>query len=94
MVMVLERVPVGLRGELTRWLLEPKVGVFVGRVSAMVRDRLWEKACTQSGVGACLMIHAGDNEQGYRIRAWGDTSRTIEDFDGLSLVRIPQTAGS
>lgn len=42
MVLVLEKVPASLRGELTRWLLEPKTGVFVGRVSAQVRDLLWE----------------------------------------------------
>ena len=30
-VMVLEKVPVSLRGELTRWLIEPHPGVFVGR---------------------------------------------------------------
>ena len=45
MVMLLERVSPGLRGELTRWLLELKAGVFVGRVSAMVRERLWATAC-------------------------------------------------
>lgn len=89
MVLILERVPSGLRGELTRWLLEARTGVFVGRVSAMVRERLWEKACSQSRGGACLMVQTSDNEQGYRLRAWGDTSRTIEDFDGLFLVRIP-----
>ena len=88
-VLILERVPVGLRGELSRWFLEPKAGVFVGRVSGMVRDKLWEKACGQAKGGACLMIHSSDNEQGYRIRSWGDTSRSIEDFEGLFLVRVP-----
>lgn len=88
-VLILERVPLGLRGELTRWFLEAKAGVFVGRVSAAVRDRLWDKACAGSGSGACLMIHTSDTEQGYRLRTFGSTSRTIEDFDGLSLVRVP-----
>ena len=41
LVMVLENVPPSLRGELTRWLIEPRPGVFVGHVSALVRDRLW-----------------------------------------------------
>ena len=41
-VMVIERVPTSLRGELTRWLLEPRAGVFVCEVSALVRDKLWE----------------------------------------------------
>lgn len=86
-VMILERVPPGLRGELTRWFLEPKAGVFVGRVSAMVRDRLWEKACGQAKDGGCTMIYSSDNEQGYRISSWGKTTRSVEDFDGLLLIR-------
>ena len=40
-VLILERVPVGLRGELTRWLLEAKAGVFVGKVvDRQRRDRV------------------------------------------------------
>src|SRR6266567_3939393 len=65
-VLILERVPPGLRGELTRWFLEPKAGVFVGRVSALVRDRLWEKACSKAGGGGCLILYSSDNEQGFR----------------------------
>lgn len=88
-VLILERVPPGLRGELTRWFLEPKAGVFVGRVSAMVRDRLWEKACKQARDGGCVMIHRSVNEQGFQIRSNGQTARSIEDFEGLFLVRMP-----
>lgn len=88
-IMILERVPTGLRGELTRWFLEPKAGVFVGRVSAMVRDRLWEKACGQAKEGGCVMIHTSDNEQGFRICSWGKTARSVEDFEGLFLIRVP-----
>ncbi len=88
-VMILERVPPGLRGELTRWFLEPKAGVFVGRVSAAVRDRLWNKACMHAREGGCLMIYKSDNEQGFRVLSWGQTARAIEDFEGLFLVRVP-----
>jgi CRISPR-associated protein Cas2 len=87
-VMILERVPPGLRGELTRWFLEPKAGVFVGRVSAMVRDKLWEKACKQAKEGGCVMVYSSNNEQGFQVRSWGWTTRSIEDFEGLFLVRI------
>jgi len=37
-VIILERVPVGVRGELTRWMLEIHTGVFVGTLSARVRS--------------------------------------------------------
>jgi CRISPR-associated protein Cas2 len=88
-VIILEKVPTGLRGELTRWMLEPKAGVFVGTLAAAVRDRLWEKVCQGARGGGCLMVHAAANEQGFSIRMWGDTSRIVEDFEGLALIRIP-----
>ena len=88
-VLILERVPPGLRGELTRWLLEPQAGIFVGRVSALVRERLWQKACAKAQGGGCLMIYASNNEQGFQVQMWGRTARRIEDFDGLFLVRVP-----
>ena len=88
-VIILERVPVRLRGELTRWLLEPRTGVFVGRVSAMVRDALWDKICQGRGNGAAILIHTTNNEQGFALRLFGDPSRTIVDFEGLSLIKIP-----
>lgn len=88
-VMILERVPTGLRGELTRWFLEPKAGVFVGQVSGMVRDRMWEKACSRARDGGCVMMYSSNTEQGFQIRSHGKTARTIEDFEGLFLVRVP-----
>lgn len=90
-VFILERVSPGLRGELTRWMLEPKAGVFLGRLSGMVRDRLWEKIGSRKGDrGAALMIFSADTEQGYDFRILGDTSRLVEDFDGLKLVCLPK----
>jgi CRISPR-associated protein Cas2 len=89
-VLILEKVPIGLRGELSRWMLEPKSGIFVGSVSGMVRDRLWEKACRDSRGGGCVMVHDSNTEQGFVIRSSGKSSRALEDFEGLFLVRIPQ----
>jgi CRISPR-associated protein Cas2 len=89
-VLILERVPPALRGELTRWFLEPQAGVFVGRVSALVRDKLWQKACGKAAGGGCLMLYSSNNEQGFRVQTWGRTTRAIDDFEGLLLVRIPK----
>jgi len=89
MVVVLERVSPSLRGELTRWLLEPKTGVFIGRVSAMVRDKLWERIRGKVGEGGAVLIYSADTEQGFAFRVHGDPSREVVDFDGLSLIRIP-----
>jgi len=54
-----------------------------------VRDKLWEKACKNAKDGGCLMIHTTNNEQGFEMKSWGRTARVLEDFDGLSLVRMP-----
>lgn len=88
-VYVLESVPRSVRGELTRWLLEVKAGVFVGDVSAMVRDRLWEKVCTNVKEGGAILAYSSDTEQGFALRLWGATDRVVQDFEGLSLIRVP-----
>lgn len=88
-VMILEKVSASVRGELTRWLLEPKTGVFVGRVSAMVRDRLWERVQANAGTGGAVLVHQADSEQGFVVKMAGQTTRAVEDFEGLLLIRIP-----
>ena len=93
-VMILERVTPGLRGEMTRWMIEPKAGVFIGKMSAMVRDRLWEKAQKSAGDGAGMLIHSCNTEQGFNIRTFGDSSREIIDIEGLWLVRVPTDRSS
>lgn len=87
-VLILERVTPGLRGELTRWMLEPKAGVFVGDVNAMVREKLWERVCAGLKSGAGILIYRTDTEQGYTLRTAGQPDRAIVDFDGLQLIRI------
>lgn len=89
-VMVLESVPTSVRGELTRWLLELKAGVFIGDVSAMVRDALWTDVTERLRGGWGMLIHSADNEQGFAVRYAGPTTRAIEDYEGLILVRTPQ----
>lgn len=88
-VFILEKVPVTLRGELSRWLIEPRAGVFVGDLSAMVRDRLWEMVVEKLRGGGALLLYTFNNEQGFRARSFGDTTRALCDCDGLTLVHIP-----
>lgn len=88
-VMILENVPLGLRGELSRWLLEPRSGVFVGHVSARVRDKLWDKCCQNAKTGGLLQIWSTNTEQRFQMRHHGDTSRQIIELEGLQLIQIP-----
>jgi CRISPR-associated protein Cas2 len=89
--MILESVPTSLRGELNRWLIEPHPGIFVGHLSAMVRDRLWEKCCQKVKDGGVLQLWSTNNEQRFSIRTFGTTRRELVDFDGLQLIRLPLT---
>jgi CRISPR-associated protein Cas2 len=89
-VIILERVPESVRGELTRWLLEPKAGVFAGTVTAAVRERLWERVCGGMSGGAGILIYSTSTEQGFEIRFWGATRRSVLDWEGLKLISVPE----
>lgn len=93
-MMILEKVPTSLRGELTRWLIEPHTGVFVGHVNAMVRDQLWDKCCKAKRAGGVVQIWSTNTEQRFKMRVAGATKRTVADFDGLQLIRVPCTRNS
>lgn len=93
-VIAVERVSAGLRGDLSRWLLQPQTGVFVGNVSAMVRERLWARVCEYRGAGACLMVVGRPNEQGFELRQHGDRSRQLVDIDGFALVTRARPEGT
>ncbi len=88
-ILILERVKPSLRGELTRWMLEPKTGVFMGTPSTRVREKLWQKVCQATGDGAAMLIWTTNNEQGYKIDFWGETSRYVFDWEGLQLITRP-----
>ena len=85
-VMVLENVPSTLRGEITRWLLEIKAGVFVGNISALVRTKLWDKVRSNCAGGTCLMVYNKKCEQGFAIEFWGAAQRVVLDWEGLILM--------
>jgi CRISPR-associated protein Cas2 len=90
-IMILEKVNPTLRGELSRWLIEPKTGVFVGHVSATVRDLLWEKCCKKTAMGGILQLWSTNTEQRFYMRSYGDTSRQIIELDGLQFIQIPHS---
>lgn len=89
MMIVLENVPKKLRGELTRWMLEPYPNVFIGHVSARVRDFLWEKCIKECKNGGVVQAWNTNNEQHFTMRMDGNTKRSVVDMEGLQLVYIP-----
>lgn len=89
MTIILENVPKRLRGELTRWLLEPYPNVFIGHVSARVRDYLWEKCKKECKNGGVVQAWSTNTEQHFALRMAGNTKRSVVDMEGLQLISIP-----
>ena len=85
-VLVTEGLKPGFRGELTRWLLEAKSGVFVGNVSATIRDIIWDKVIEQSE-GSSVLIYSSDTEQGFSMRMSGTPARSVVDIEGILLIK-------
>jgi len=85
-VVVLSVTPERLRGELTRWLLEISTGVYVGHLSARVRERLWDRITEDVSKGRAIMVWSTSNEQRMQFKVHNH-SWMVEDFDGLYLMR-------
>lgn len=84
-VIVLVAAAPGLRGHLTRWLVEVHAGVFVGNPTRRVRDRLWRLLEARIDDGQVVMVEPAKNEQGWTVRTAGRDRWTVVDFDGLIL---------
>ena len=89
-VLILERVPTSLRGRLSRWMLEVKAGVFVGTLTARIRDELWTHAVAGCKDGSCLQLWSVPSEQGFAFRVHGDPTYHPVDFEGLLLMQRPK----
>ena len=87
-VLTLNKCPPGLKGNITKWLLEVNTGVYVGKLSSRVRELLWERVCKYCGTGEATMIFSARNEQGYSFYVY-NTSWNPIDFDGRVLLKKP-----
>lgn len=92
-VLVLTACPNGLRGFLTRWLLEISPGVYVGKSSARVRDAIWARTVEMVGSGRAIMVENARNEQGLTFRTHHHDWIPV-DIDGLQLMLRPKKQGT
>lgn len=88
-VVVLTACPAGLRGHLTRWLLEIAPGVFCGRVTAKVRDEMWLRILDMAKDGRALMVFSRRGDQGLDFRVNRHDWEPV-DYDGVTLIRRPE----
>jgi CRISPR-associated protein Cas2 len=87
-VIVVAACPVGLRGHLTRWLLEIAPGVFVGKITTRVRDHLWLRVLDMVKTGRAIMVHTADNEQGLAFTTHEHNWIPV-DHEGINLILRP-----
>lgn len=92
-VLVLTACPAGLRGHLTRWLLEISPGVFVGHVPARIRDLLWGRVEEMCKDGRAILIYSTKNEQRLAFKVHQHDWEVV-DLDGLQLMRRPNGAAA
>lgn len=90
-VLVLTACPEGLRGHLTRWLMEISAGVFVGHVSARVRSLLWARVVELAKDGRAIMVYGQQNEQRLAFKVHGHYWEPV-DYDGIQLMRRPSAS--
>ena len=83
----MENVSESLRGECTRYMIEIKAGVFLGTISASVRDLLWEKVKDGCVEGGAVLAYSARTEQGFMLEMWGNPRRKVEDLDGIFLIK-------
>lgn len=85
-VVVTESVPPRLRGRLAVWLLEVRAGVYIGHVSARIREMIWQQINELAENGNAVMAWGTNTESGFDFQTYGENRREPIDFDGLRLV--------
>ena len=87
-VLVMDNAPINLRGELTKWLMEIKPGTFAGKVSMIVRQKLWERVCNTKGVAGAVLLYSTNNEQGFAMEMHGNPYRKVKTINGLQFIAV------
>lgn len=89
-VVTMTNCPPKLRGDLSKWLLEINTGVYVGQVSARVRDALWKRICENIRNGQATMVFSSNNEQHMDFYVHNTSWKPV-DFDGITLMKHPSS---
>ncbi len=87
-VLCVTNCPLGLRGDLSKWLNEVNTGVYVGNLNARVREELWNRVCFHIKGGQATMVYSTNNEQGYAFLAHNTTWIPV-DYEGITLMKKP-----
>lgn len=87
-VFILTACPPGVRGDLSKWLLEVAPGVFVGYISARVRDKLWHRVISLVRESRAIMVFSARNEQHLDFKVF-QPDWSVMNNEGVSLIKRP-----
>ena len=90
-VVVLSDCPPKLRGDMTKWFVEVNTGVYVGNMTARVRDELWDRITENIAHGHATMMFTTNDEQHMDFRVH-NSYWEVADYDGIRLMRRPAPA--
>lgn len=88
-VITVTNAPKSLRGDLTKWMQEISVGVYIGNFNSKIREQLWERVKDSIGKGQATISYKYYNELGYRFQTYQTIQKSI-DYDGIQLVLYPK----
>ena len=77
--------PQQLRGDLTKWFIEIDIGVYVGKISTRVREKIWSRICDNIKSGKAIMVYSNNSEQGFAILTH-NTEWVPVDCEGIWLM--------
>jgi len=86
-VFSLTQAPQRVRGLLSRYCLEVRSGLFIGRLDKRMRLKLWsvvEEEATMKT--SAVMAWSRASDQGYAFRSLGPLARRTIRYDGLWLI--------
>ena len=87
-VINLSNCPKGLKGDLSKWMIEISTGTFVGNLNGRIRDQLWDRICSLLKDGQATMAYTSNCEQKIKFRVFGTDWYPV-DYDGLVLMKKP-----
>ncbi len=91
LVIAAENVPARLRGRLAIWLLQVRAGIYIGNVSAKIRDMIWEQCEVLCEEGNIVMAWQTNTESGFDFQTLGKNRRIPIEMEGVRLVSfLPQ----
>lgn len=85
-VITVSKCPARLRGDLTRWMFEIDTGVYVGNMSARVREAVWARVCDNIENGTAAMVWSSHGEQKLDFKLHNAIWEPV-DCDGIKLVK-------